>query len=235
MDTIKGIIEKQFYTWDLFDFKRGEKGIKPLARATFCFIANDYYSAYEIAEYINTDVNSVYRFIKSYKDNLKLWDKRQFLIDRHRECVDLLYFINNREEILKNGFKIIKKHDCGTLEVRIKDEEDFIKHFEKMANYDDFDVENFDYNNYFFDNETGSKFINYDPSHSYEDIRGIRMLNYKGLYFDLWCLGNKFDIEERTETVIVNVSKELEEYLVNIAQDLAYTFIQIEQREGIWY
>lgn len=235
MDTIKGIVEKQFYAWNLFDFKRGEKGVKPLARATFCFIANDYYSAYEIAEYIKTDVNSVYRFIKSYKDNLKSWDKRQFLIDRHRECMNLLNFINNREEILKDGFEIITKHDCGTLEVRIKDESDFIKHFEKVSNYDDFDVENFDYNNYFFADETGGEFINYDPSHSYEDIRDIRMLNYKGMYFDLSRQLGKFSIEETTETVIVEVSKELEEYLVNIAQDLAYTFIRIEQEEGIWY
>lgn len=234
MDTIKDIIEKQFYTWNLFDFKRGEKGIKPLARATFCFIANDYYSAYEIAEYINIDVNSVYRFIKSYKDNLKSWDKRQFLIDRHRECVNLLNFINNREEILKDGFEIITKHDCGTWEVRIKSEEDFIKHFEGIANYD-VNVENFDYNNYFFEGEAGREFINYDPEHSYEDIRDIRMLNYKGMYFDLWCQLGKFRIEERTETVIVEVSKELEEYLVNIAQDLAHTFIRIEQEEGIWY
>ena len=234
MDIIKGIIEKQFYTWNFFDFKPREKGIKPLARATFCFIANDYYSPYKIAEYIKTDVNSVYRFIKSYKDNLKSWDKRQFLIDRHKECLDLLTFINNREEILKDGFEIIKKHDCGTLEVRIKDEKDFVNHFEKIANYDDFDVENFDYNNYFFDNETGSKFINYDPSHSYKDIRGIRMLNYKGLYFDLWRY-LEFSIAERTETVIVNVSKELKEYLTDIAHDLARTFIRIEQEEGIWY
>src|SRR5690554_5024189 len=111
MNTLKTIVEKQFDIWDLLEFKRGEKGIKPLARATFAVLAREHYSANEIADFMKLDADRVYKFIRAFKRDIKTADKRHFLIDKYDECKSLYEFTLNREEILKEGFEILDKDD----------------------------------------------------------------------------------------------------------------------------
>lgn len=233
MNTLKTIVEKQFEIWDLLEFKRGEKGMKPLSRAAFCFIANEYYTANEIAEFMKVDADRVYKFIRAFKRDIKTADKRHFLIDKYEECKNLYEFTLNREEILKDGFEILEKDD-SIITVKIKDEEDFMKYLNGIASPDNYE---FNYNHFFFRNLNPLKneHEHYDPEHDYKDIRGIQMLNYKGLYFDIWSALGKFSIDETTETVIVEISKELEKNLTEIAQDIARRFIEIQILAGFYY
>lgn len=233
MNTLKNIVEKQFDIWDLLEFKRGEKGIKPLARATFAVLAREHYSANEIADFMKLDADRVYKFIRAFKRDIKSPDKRHFLLDKYEECKNLYEFTLNREEILREGFEILDKDD-SVITVKIKDENDFMNYLQGLASPENY---SFDYNHFFFRNLNPLKneHEHYDPEHYYKDIRGIQMLNYKGLYFDLWSALGKFSIDETTETVIVEISKELEKNLTEIAQDIALRFIQVQKSEGFYY